>query len=731
LLLARVLSNQRFTSRDIDNSARIFESVSIIFGTDKFGERDRLIFAEVLQDRGNFDAALDLLKDGNMDSSDPIQFGLVSANRARIIDSSQKSWLRYINSIYKKGDLSTLYLSPESTGTPLDRLSSGTKSGVIDGPLVSVLIPTFNGASRIHTALASLKAQTWSQIEIIVIDDGSTESNNEKLRSVCASFSDVTLLEQGKNLGAYEARNRGLRIAKGDFITVHDDDDWSHPQKIAMQVQHLLDHPQFAANTTKHVRVTEDLEFTRINSNPTYVQDNLSSLMFRKSIVQKIGSWDVANRGADEEFKNRIVKIGGFEIAAVGKCPMSFTRTHTSSLTSGELFRGFQDPARLIYHAGYKLGHKDFLSGSSAGLADFVRPLNMQPGNRGKEFGKFDAVFAGDFTSLTPQLVRAIYEAEILAKSGKRIAFLYLHSPFVYETPNVTDELLQSAKNIGFEFLTLVDRAIVEALIVIDPAVLVFAENLKTNLEVTESAIRLESPFDRSQLAPTIALDRSVENLENIFGVEPIVFFTEEGGLNEQLRLIYHTVKFSDSNWKSFRSLPLTQPKTYEPDRLPIIGRHSRNTNTPWPENLEEIRLAYVQPDLSRTRIYEDISHLSQTAQELLTSGAEIVSAEHVPLTDYLDSLDFWVVQFSGRKLRTIPSGVYDALCRGLVVILPPQFEPIFGDAALYSEPKQIPNLVKRVWGTRILYGEQSKRATKFAQGLSSTDMTRPLTSAR
>lgn len=718
LLLARVLSNQRFSQNDIEYSARIFEAVTIIFGAENLGERDRLLFAEVLQDCGAFESAIELLKDADVDSTDPAQLGLVIANKARTQGDFPESWLRLVNSIYKRGDLAPITFAPEQAATPLDSLSCGEKLGRIEGPLVSVLIPTYNGAPRIRTALTSLNSQTWSQIEIIVIDDGSSAANNEVLRSVCAEFSNVTLLEQGENLGAYEARNRGLNSAKGEFITVHDDDDWSHPQKIALQVQHLLEHPEFAANTTKHVRVTEELEFTRINSNPTYVQNNFSSLMFRKSIVGKIGNWDIANRGADEEFKNRLTKIGGFEIAAIGEFPMSFTRTHSKSLTAGELFRGFQDPARLMYFAGYKLAHKQVPRGKMVDKSSFVRPLSMKPGYRGKHFGAFDTVYVGDFTSLNPQLVRAIYESEVLAGGGKRIGFLYMHSPFNDKNPGVTEELLIATNKSGFELLTLGDKAQVETLVVIDPAVFVFAENLVSSLEVVEAVVQVESEAARGGVNPTIALDRSVSNLRKMFSIEPTVFFMNEAKTNEHLRRTYHSVNYSDAPWASIRSLSVTQAKSADPERLPTIGRHSAYSKTPWPELLSDIKLVYVQPDTARTKVYEDLSDLSQKAQELITHNSEIISASSVQLTDYLDSLDFWIFQNSSRKVTAVPAGVYEALCRGLVVILPPEFEPIFGSAALYSKPKQVAGLVKRVWETKVLYDEQSKRAIEFANRL-------------
>src|SRR5699024_3745090 len=129
----------------------------------------------------------------------------------------------------------------------------------------------------------------------------------------------------------------------------HDDDDWSHGDKIATQVQHLIGNPEIPGNMSAHVRVTEDLKFIRINNNPVLSQANFSSLMVHRRTFDKIGPWDTVNRGADSEFRDRLVKYYGQPVSVLNEVPLSFTRTWEGSLTSGEMSRGFVDPSRLLY----------------------------------------------------------------------------------------------------------------------------------------------------------------------------------------------------------------------------------------------------------------------------------------------------------------------------------------------------------------------------------------------
>jgi glycosyltransferase involved in cell wall biosynthesis len=99
-------------------------------------------------------------------------------------------------------------------------------------PLVSVIIPTFNGARHIRETLASVAAQTYPHLEIIVIDDGSTDATGSIVSEVAPH---ATLIHQ-PNLGHPAARNAGIRSSTGDFLSFLDHDDIWLPEKTASQL---------------------------------------------------------------------------------------------------------------------------------------------------------------------------------------------------------------------------------------------------------------------------------------------------------------------------------------------------------------------------------------------------------------------------------------------------------------------------------------------------------------
>jgi glycosyltransferase involved in cell wall biosynthesis len=119
--------------------------------------------------------------------------------------------------------------------TPLATVSPGGAQ-----PLVSVLIPSFNRAAFLPEALDSVLAQTYRPIEIIVVDDGSTDETP----AVLARYGDGIRSVRQTNGGLARARNAGLAEARGELLALFDSDDLCHPGRIAAQVACLRRFPQ-------------------------------------------------------------------------------------------------------------------------------------------------------------------------------------------------------------------------------------------------------------------------------------------------------------------------------------------------------------------------------------------------------------------------------------------------------------------------------------------------------
>jgi len=117
--------------------------------------------------------------------------------------------------------------------------------GSTQEPLVSIVIPVFNRARLIGRAVSSALGQTWHNLEIIVVDDASTDN----LTAALARFTDPRLrcLRHPTNRGAAAARNSGIAAAGGDYVAFLDSDDWWLPDKIGQQVSAMRGQPQEVA----------------------------------------------------------------------------------------------------------------------------------------------------------------------------------------------------------------------------------------------------------------------------------------------------------------------------------------------------------------------------------------------------------------------------------------------------------------------------------------------------
>ena len=105
-------------------------------------------------------------------------------------------------------------------------------------PLVSVIIPVFNAGPYLREAIQSVLCQDYTNIEIIIIDDGSTDGSVESVKDLTAD-SRVVVVRQ-ENAGKPAVMNRAIAMARGEFYAVTDADDVSSPNRIGHQVRYLL-----------------------------------------------------------------------------------------------------------------------------------------------------------------------------------------------------------------------------------------------------------------------------------------------------------------------------------------------------------------------------------------------------------------------------------------------------------------------------------------------------------
>lgn len=163
-------------------------------------------------------------------------------------------------------------------------------------PRVTVLLPVYNGADFLRPAIDSILAQSVSDFELLVIDDGSTDGSRE-IVGACGD-SRIRLIENGRNLGLIATLNRGLDLARGEFIARMDADDFSQPERFARQLAYLDAHPNIGGCGTWFEKCSDQGGVTmRMPETPGLIRlflvfDNPflhSSMMLRRRLLDEHG----------------------------------------------------------------------------------------------------------------------------------------------------------------------------------------------------------------------------------------------------------------------------------------------------------------------------------------------------------------------------------------------------------------------------------------------------------
>jgi glycosyltransferase involved in cell wall biosynthesis len=110
----------------------------------------------------------------------------------------------------------------------------------MNSPLISCIVPVFNGERYLRQALDSIFAQTYRPLEVVVVDDGSTDAT----AVIVASFGDRLRYLRQDNQGPPVARNLGIRAAKGEYVAFLDADDLWHPEKLQRQIKRFEARPE-------------------------------------------------------------------------------------------------------------------------------------------------------------------------------------------------------------------------------------------------------------------------------------------------------------------------------------------------------------------------------------------------------------------------------------------------------------------------------------------------------
>lgn len=585
------------------------------------------------------------------------------------------------------------------SSTAFDGLKAVSTAEPIDGPLVSVIMSSYRSGPEILTSVRSILDQTWTNLELLVVDDASGPAYTDMLDRVAALDPRVRVLVQPENRGTYGARNRALPETRGDFVTFQDSDDWSHPERIARQVQRLLVDPALPAVMSRSVRCTPDLELQLLGYRAS--RPNVSSLMLRRSTIDALGFFDHVRKGADSEYERRIAAHFGRRVAVMPEL-LAFVRLDPDSLSRSDFKPGWWHPARYAYRDGYEHWHRAIAAGADPRLADqgrrfpAPRPFLRGTGDEAEE-QRFDYLFAADWREVGASQSVLLQQVRMLARKGLRLGILHLESLRALDT--VGDALCLEVRELQAEgAVTRVlpgDAAVVERLVLGDPSLLGHGRTEVTAAEIHAVSVLASAPaYDVASRARRYDPAVVTALITATWGIEPLWIAGDEA------------VRAELTGASGVQVAPATLGGTY--DAAAVAPRAHRRTAPVIGATVgasEDVVLGTaagmlhlfpgdgrydVRVIAARTRLGRLMGH---TPPSWLVFTPGDLTAQ-----DLYGQLDFFVSTTGSDRVDQVIPRVIDAVSAGTVPIVPPSFEDVLGEAAVYATDAEVAALAARLF---------------------------------
>lgn len=157
-------------------------------------------------------------------------------------------------------------------------------------PLVSAIIPSYNGAKYLEEAVSSVINQTHAKLECIIVDDGSTDNTHQICQNLIKKDPCIKYVYQS-NGGPASARNRGIKESKGDWIQLLDSDDWLNENKLRFQLDHFR---KTANNPDDNIVLFSDYHVIYVDSHQNILKEETQvfSNLSEKQLLHRILTWN-------------------------------------------------------------------------------------------------------------------------------------------------------------------------------------------------------------------------------------------------------------------------------------------------------------------------------------------------------------------------------------------------------------------------------------------------------
>ncbi len=606
---------------------------------------------------------------------------------------------------------------------PFDRISALPTRRVETPHRISVVITAYRPDQGLLTAVRSVLAQSWANVEVIIVDDGSPPAYDDVLQRAVGLGERIRLVKLSVNSGTYAARNAGLDAAGGEFVAFQDSDDWSHPRRLELQVRPLLADRLVVATTSDGLAVTDQLILTRPGVRSG--RFNPSSLLFRRGVVlRRIGYFDRVRKAADSEFIGRIqAAFGPYSVRHLDDTlPLALIRLSANSLSRSEIKPHWMHPARTAYSSAYLRWHQLI----AAGAAPAYRPASGEDrpfavpdyllGADPEQVHEYDVVLVADWRFLESTQRTAIDELRALAEAGLRVAVLQLESyRAVYLRRAPLCAPVQDLLNAGLVDRIAPHQRVETALLIVrQAAVMQFTAGQQSRIRAQRAVViadRAPSRLDGADRRYVPATCTAA--VRRLFGAEP-VWIPQDAGVRAALSTMDALAVLSDfdlpialtaAGWVADRTGMSSDP--------PVVGTDLCDAAA-WPPDLRESLAACHRVPGADIRIRLPGRPREELTVPLPHTWLGYDAADLGP-RPFSHQLDFYLHFPPSDTAEWYSRPALEAAAMGCVVVMPERFAGCYGDAAVYAEPAEIAALIEQYRADPARFAEQSRRARAVA----------------
>lgn len=644
--------------------------------------------------------------ESNAEAMEKSGIHLLRANRDLADD---RAWLASVNAYIAQFDVAPIALK-DAGKSRFFRLSTSSLASIESETKVSVIMPVYNAQETLEFAASSILAQTWRNIELIIVNDASTDGTAGICHRLERCDDRVRVIDNTINVGPYVSKNLALRLASGDYITGHDADDWAHPQRIEAQVERIKGRKVSIAGM---LRLDAEGRITRFSKRSTNSYNGvlagafISAFFEREFLLEVLGGWAAVRFAGDSELIHRAERYLGVSIPR-DFIPAMFCLDAPEGLTNhsehgysperglSAVRKEFRDSFRS-WHESLSSDdlyldpwqeHYPFAVPEAMRVPFEDKRKNVQCSGLKKNLSGYACIIT-DLRFPGGNASSSLAEYHLLKSKGFDVKLVHL--PSKNNAGKKVSERYQDVLH-DVEYFHDIDQICFEFVIIRHPGVVCsqrfhyFSERVKSDnviFIVNNSIYRPsgEAAYDIARYRDGVA-HLKTKSLK-VYAIGPRIrrelpqIGLPESMIGELLWTPTFDVKEYPFSPRPKMTLPI------------VIGRHGRDSQEKWPDSRAELLDVYPDDDAYRVEILGGAKWAVQILGRCPDNWIVHDFGALQP-ADYLASLDVFVYFPSENRVEAFGRTVVEAMLSGVPVILPRSFEETFGDLAFYTAPSGV-----------------------------------------